>query len=285
MDRVAAEPGVAPTTLYRLFPSKDDLGAPYMDRADQSYRVPLGARVSELDRLRHGPVRVSGPEMKRALEQVAEIADLGMRDLDASGIPPRRLAELSRYGMDGKASLLKRHGDVRRLATLLATVVHLTTRSVDDALDLLEVLIATELLARAERETVKEKIKTLPKVERAGAKLAAAFAVVLETTSTTVDVATGEILPPKVDTLAGMWEQVEAVVPRPELFAAIEALFELAPPLASDADEAWRAQLVTRFGTVRPLLPSLVQVVDFRRHSGGRERGGRAEDAAGSDGP
>lgn len=76
--------------------------------------------------------------------------------------------------MDGKASLLKRHGDSRRLATLLATAVYLTTRAVDDALDLLEVLIATKLLAKAERETVKEKIKTLPKVERAGAKLATA---------------------------------------------------------------------------------------------------------------
>ncbi|GAB3910708.1 hypothetical protein [Microbispora bryophytorum] len=76
--------------------------------------------------------------------------------------------------MDGKASLLRRHGDSRRLATLLAAVVHLTSRAVDDALDLLEVLIATKLLARAERESAREKMKTLPRVERASAKLAAA---------------------------------------------------------------------------------------------------------------
>lgn len=43
--------------------------------------------------------------------------------------------------------MLKRHGDSRRLATLLAIAVYLTTRAVDDALDLLEVLIATKLLA------------------------------------------------------------------------------------------------------------------------------------------
>ncbi|WSG86403.1 hypothetical protein OIE76_41820 (plasmid) [Streptomyces sp. NBC_01727] len=58
-----------------------------------------------------------------------------------SAIPPQRLAVLSRYGIDGKASLLKRHGDSRRLATLLATAVYLTSRAVDDALDLLEVRI------------------------------------------------------------------------------------------------------------------------------------------------
>nr|WTB33895.1 hypothetical protein OG781_34245 [Streptomyces sp. NBC_00830] len=53
------------------------------------------------------------------------------------------------------------------------------------------------------------------------------------------------------------------MVPRHELAAAIAALFELTPPLDSDADEAWRTQLVTRFGTVRPFLKLLVTVVDF----------------------
>ncbi|MFE1029715.1 Tn3 family transposase [Streptomyces sp. NPDC058818] len=230
---------------------------------DSLLTVPSGARVSELDRLRRGPVRGSGPQMKWAPDQAEEIADLDMRALDVSGIPPRRLAELSRYGVDGKASLLKRHGDSRRLATLLATAVYLTTRAVDDALDLLEVLIATKLLARAERETVKEKIKTLPKVERAGAKLATAFQVVFDTTSEQVDTDTGEVSPPKVETLTAMWERIEAVVPRHELAAAIAALFELTPPLDSDADEAWRAMLVNRFGTVRPFLKLLIKVVDF----------------------
>ncbi|MET8248054.1 hypothetical protein ABZV31_28815 [Streptomyces sp. NPDC005202] len=60
-----------------------------------------------------------------------------------------------------------------------------------------------------------------------------------------------------------MWERIEAVVPRHELAAAIAALFELTPPLDSDADEAWRAMLVGRFGTVRPFLKLLVKVVDF----------------------
>ncbi|MET7503281.1 Tn3 family transposase [Streptomyces microflavus] len=230
---------------------------------DSLLSVPPGARVSELDRLRRGPVRVSGPQMKWSLERAEEIADLGIGVLDVAGIPPRRLAELSRYGVDGKATLLKRHGDSRRLATLLATAVYLTSRAVDDALDLLEVLIATKLLARAERETVKEKIKTLPRVERAGAKLATAFQVVFETTSEQVDTDTGEISPPSVESFQAMWERIEAVVPRSELAAAIAALFELTPPLDSDADEAWRAMLVTRFGTVRPFLKLLVKVVDF----------------------
>lgn len=46
--------------------------------------------------------------MKWALERAEEIADFGMGEVDVSAIPLRRLAELSRYGVDGKASLLKR---------------------------------------------------------------------------------------------------------------------------------------------------------------------------------
>jgi AcrR family transcriptional regulator len=38
VDRVAAEAGVAPTTLYRLFSSKDDLIAAYVERASGLYR-------------------------------------------------------------------------------------------------------------------------------------------------------------------------------------------------------------------------------------------------------
>jgi AcrR family transcriptional regulator len=38
VDRVAAEAGVAPTTLYRLFASKDDLVAAYVERAAAGYR-------------------------------------------------------------------------------------------------------------------------------------------------------------------------------------------------------------------------------------------------------
>lgn len=38
VDRVASEAGVAPTTLYRSFASKDDLVAAYIEREDRRYR-------------------------------------------------------------------------------------------------------------------------------------------------------------------------------------------------------------------------------------------------------
>lgn len=45
VDRVASEAGVAPTTLYRLFASKDDLVAAYVGREDRLFREWFDAAV------------------------------------------------------------------------------------------------------------------------------------------------------------------------------------------------------------------------------------------------
>ena len=39
VDRIAADAGIAPTALYRLFPSKDALVAAYVQRNERRYRV------------------------------------------------------------------------------------------------------------------------------------------------------------------------------------------------------------------------------------------------------
>ncbi|MFE7742644.1 TetR/AcrR family transcriptional regulator [Nocardia sp. NPDC057455] len=46
VDRVAAEANVAPPTLYRLFGSKDDLVAAYLEREDRHYREWFAAAAS-----------------------------------------------------------------------------------------------------------------------------------------------------------------------------------------------------------------------------------------------
>lgn len=47
VDTVAAEAGVAPTTLYRLFANKDDLVAAYLEREAAGYRRWLTAATAE----------------------------------------------------------------------------------------------------------------------------------------------------------------------------------------------------------------------------------------------
>lgn len=145
--------------------------------------------------------------MVRALDRVAEIKGVGVGSLDLDGVVPhRRLVELARYGMGGKTSLLKRHQAARRLATLLATVVYLESKATDDALELLDLLMAGELVGKAERQADKDKLRDYPRLANATAKLADAFEVFLE--------ASGRDEPVSLE---AVWEAIEAVVSREEL--------------------------------------------------------------------
>ena len=123
---------------------------------DHLLEVPSGSRVSDLERWRKGvPPRASGPTIIKALDQVSEIMGLELADLGAEAlVPPRRLGELARYGMRADASALRRHPNGRRLATLLATVRHLECKSADDTLELLDLLMATELVKAGIRVAV-----------------------------------------------------------------------------------------------------------------------------------
>jgi hypothetical protein len=152
------------------------------------------------------------------------------------------------------------------LATLLATVVYLQTRAVDDALDLLDVLITSKLLARAERESNKQKVKTWPKLGKASVRLAAVVGVLIEVTGASDDVterAAGDGVDLKPLSLSRVWEQIEAVVPREQITQALLDIVALAGPVDEDAAAAWRAELVKRFPTVRPFLAMLCQVITF----------------------
>ena len=62
---------------------------------------------------------------------------------------------------------MRRHPDGRRLATLLATVRHLEAKSVDDTLELLDLLMATELLNKAQTAADKEKVRRHPRLAKA----------------------------------------------------------------------------------------------------------------------
>jgi hypothetical protein len=120
-----------------------------------------------------------------------------------TAVPQRRLVELARYGMAGKPALLKRHPPQRRLATLLATVVELEARTIDDALELFDLLMTTELLGKAHREADKETVRRHPKLAKASARLAAAVEVLFEAADWGEEVG-----------LEQVWEAIEAIMPR-----------------------------------------------------------------------
>lgn len=65
-------------------------------------------------------------------------------------------------------------------STLVATVWSLHAAAVDDAVDLLNVLVATRLIRVAKRVSRDKQLSSIPKLSRAAARLARAMRVVVE---------------------------------------------------------------------------------------------------------
>jgi hypothetical protein len=106
-----APPESSTKTLYVLLTEQQK------SLLDGLLEVTEGQQHSTLDTSPRPPTRVPGPAMIGALQRAAEILGLGFGEMDASAVPPRRLAGLSRYGMEGKAArpvgeLLARPRDV-----------------------------------------------------------------------------------------------------------------------------------------------------------------------------
>ena len=216
--------------------------------------VPGNHRVSELERLRTPPRRIS-KAMQHALERAREVRALGAGAVDAAHVPAARMTGLARYGLTSKAPTLRRLEITRQTATLLATVRHLETATVDDALDLLHVLMATKLLAKAERLGKDARLKMLPQLRKAAKKVAAAVDVLMSTPPATED---GELV-----SVADIWSAIEQVVPRDQLADALSTIAAFVPEDDGDGDAEWRAELVARYGTVRGFIRLLVDVIHF----------------------
>jgi len=247
---VAAERDAATTRLWKTLAGL--LSREQAHALGSLLIVPEGARNSVLEELRSGPRTVSGRGMVKALHRVSELAGLGVGELDLGVVPARRVVELARYGLAAKAPALARHDDPRRAATLLATVRRLYLRAVDDALDIFEVLMSTELLARAERESGKDKLRRYPRISRDAGRLAAAVGVLLEASEWGEQVS-----------LDIVWDAIENVVSRTELRAAVEHVAEVLPPADADPDGEWRERLVAKYPAVRGFVPLLCRVIDF----------------------
>ena len=129
--------------------------------------VPEGKKVSPLEWMRTPVAKVSGTGMKEALDRSAAVWAFGAGAVDAGGVAPVKLTELAAYGMHAKAPKIAQLTGTRRVATLLATMRHLEGVSVDDALLLFDLLMATKLLAKANRDEKNAKLKSLPRLRKA----------------------------------------------------------------------------------------------------------------------
>ena len=200
------------------------------------------ARQTPLDRLRHGPTRANAGALVGALTRLRQIRALDAGALDLASIPPSRLAALARHAATSWAATVARMAPERRVATLLAFARVYEARAQDDALDVLDSLIAA-LLARVEREGDRARLRSLRDLDKAALILRDACRVLRD--------------PAVAD--ATVRDAVARTLGARDLGAAIEAV----STLTRLADDHYYDDLLSRYSTMRQFLPTLLRTITF----------------------
>jgi hypothetical protein len=213
-----------------------------------------GSRVSELERLRTGPTRVSVPEMLRQVQRLNQLQELGRNGLNLSALPAGRLNLLARHGMAGKASAVRELAEPRRTATLIATMATLTADVADDLCDALDLIIAERVVRKATRDSTAARLRAYPRLSKASAQLAQAAQVIIEVL--------------RADAGAeDMQAQLAARLSVSQLSEAIAVVGELVHRDGSEGEMA--TEMMRRYATVRSFLPALAQAAPFGATAGG----------------
>lgn len=210
-------------------------------RLEELLTVPPESRRSWLDKLRAGPVRVSGPALVNAVHRLQTVRDLGIK-LSTTGVPPSRIASLARFAGTAKVTAISRLPSVRRLATLVAFVHCLEATAQDDVIEVLDMLLQ-EFFNNADKADKKARLRGLKDLDQAATILAAACRTVLDP-----ELADGDLR-----------NALFALIPREELAQALESVEALVRP----PDDVYYSELEARYRAVRIFLPTLLQHIRF----------------------
>ena len=121
----------------------------------------------------------SAPELVRALGRIDDVRELGINLSVSSRIPPTRIQALARFAATTKASAVQRLPDERRVATLVAFILNLEAIALDDALDLLDILI-TEIFSDAKNAGEKARLRRIKDLDAAAIQLSHVCRLILD---------------------------------------------------------------------------------------------------------
>lgn len=212
-------------------------------------RVPDGERTSHFDRYRRGPVTISGPAFNEAVERYKDLLAFGMHELDFSSIPPVRLKILARHAGMISMHKIARMPDDKRVAILAAFVKAFETIALDEALDVLDLLI-TDIAGEAKKIGQKKRLRTLKDLDKSALTLAEVCTLLLNNET-------------RDDQLR---EAIFTRIPRQKLVESIAVVNDLARP----SDDKFHDEMVEQYGRVRRFLPNLLNGIIFKAAPAGK---------------
>ncbi|MGA2402176.1 MAG: Tn3 family transposase, partial [Syntrophobacteraceae bacterium] len=241
-----------------------DVSPATKQKLDALLAVPDNGHQSFLDRLRKGPFRRSAPELVRALKRLEDVRSLGIDIGVSHRIPPGRIQALARFAATAKASAIERQPETRRLATLVAFTLTLEATVLDDALDLLDILI-TDIFSNATKAGEKARLRTIRDFDTAAAQLGQACQVIL-------DPAIGD---------TGLRMAIFKTISREDLETALRQVDTLARP----SDNAYYQELTQSWSRVQRFLPHVLRAIHFGSTPAGDAIAQALRDLVEQDGP
>ena len=205
--------------------------------------IPEGQRLSVMEHLKRGPVTISGPAFTEALERYTRLRSLEFSCLNFTGLPAIQFRNLARYAGMASVKYISRMPEERRLAILTAFVKAQEISALDEAVDVLDMLILN-ITREAKKTGQKKRLRTLKDLDRAALLLARACALLL-------DEDTGDDL---------LRKTIFSSVPVARLAESVEKVNELARP----QDTNFQDEMVEQYGRVRRFLPALLRDLHFR---------------------
>jgi TnpA family transposase len=226
--------------IYRLLTRTADSAT--RARLESLLAVPEGGHQSLLDRLRKGPFRRSAPELVRALQRVEEVRKLGIEFTASYRLPPGRLQAMARFASTARAAVLQHLPESRRLATLIAFAMNLEASALDDALDLLDILI-TEIFSDAARASDRARLRTIKDLDCAAMQLSQVGRLVLNDELADADLRAAIFQAFKREELESALHQIDSLVRPPE--------------------DVYYQDLQDSYPRVRRFLPTLLRTLQF----------------------
>lgn len=212
-------------------------------RLETLLQVPEGSRTSSFDRFRKGPTTISGPAFNEAVDRYLELKAFGMQALNFTGIPPVRFKSLARHAGMISMHKIARMPENKRTAILVAFTKAYETIALDEALDVLDLLIAY-IASEAKKLGQKKRLRSLKDLDKSALLLAEACALLLNESMQ------DEILRPTIF----------AKISRDKLTKSIATVHELARPY----DDNFQDEMVEQYGRVRRFLPKLLNDIEFK---------------------
>ncbi len=137
------------------------------------------SRLSLLESLKKGPVTISGPAFNEAIERWKTLNDFGLHAENLSTLPAVRLKNLARYAGMTSVFNIARMSPQKRMAVLVAFVLAWETLALDDALDVLDAMLAV-IIRDARKIGQKKRLRSLKDLDKSALALASACSYLLK---------------------------------------------------------------------------------------------------------